>query len=72
MRLGATISFLAFLLPASVCLAPMASAENVGEATRIQRFAYQTPPQAGSKAPIYRLDPVVKNARLDTVPSGDR
>ena len=32
--------------------------------------AYQTPPQAGAKTPIFRLDPVVKNARLETVPTG--
>lgn len=50
--------------------AGVALADNVGEATRVQRFAYQTPPQAPSKAPLYRLDPVVKNARLETVTSG--
>jgi len=70
MRLSATVSFLAFLLPATVCFGSIALAENVGEATRIQRFAYQTPPQAADRAPIYRLDPVVRNARLETVPSG--
>lgn len=70
MRLSATVSFLAFLLPATVCFGSLALAENVGEATRIQRFAYQTPPQAPGKAPLYRLDPVVRNARLETVPSG--
>jgi hypothetical protein len=69
MRLNATASFLAFLLPATVCFGSMALAENVGEATRVQRYAYQTPPQAG-QAPLYRLDPVVRNARLETVPSG--
>jgi FecR protein len=46
-----------------------AFADNVGEATRVQRYAFQTPPQAG-KAPLYKLDPVVRNARLETVPSG--
>jgi hypothetical protein len=46
-----------------------ASAENVGSATRVQRYAYQTPPQT-SRAPLYRLNPVVRNARLETVPSG--
>lgn len=44
-------------------------AENVGQATRVQRFAYQTPPQA-QRTPVYRLNPVVKNSRLETVPSG--
>jgi hypothetical protein len=63
------VTALALLVPAALGLAAIASAENVGEATRIQRFAYQTPPQA-TKAPIYRLDPVVKNSRLETVPSG--
>ena len=63
------VSLFALLLPAVLGFAPAALAENVGEATRIQRYAYQTPPQAG-KAPIYRLDPVVRNARLETVPSG--
>lgn len=70
MRVNATVSLLAFLLPASVCFASIAIAENVGEATRVQRYAYQTPPQAGAKVPIFRLDPVVKNARLETVPTG--
>ena len=70
MRLNAAVSFLAFVLPASVCFGSIALAENVGEATRVQRYAYQTPPQAGAKAPIFRLDPVVKNARLETVPTG--
>jgi len=51
-------------------VAATAFAENVGEATRVQRFAYQTPPQLTTKAPLYRLDPVVQNARLETVPSG--
>jgi hypothetical protein len=70
MRLNAAVSFLVFLLPASVCFGSIALAENVGEATRVERYAYQTPPQAGNKAPIFRLDPVVKNARLETVPTG--
>ena len=69
MRLSATVSLLAFLLPASVAAASMAYAENVGAATRIQTFAYQTPPQA-NRTPIYRLDPVVRNATLQTVPNG--
>jgi hypothetical protein len=70
MRLNAAVSFLAFVLPATVCFGSIALAENVGEATRVQRYAYQTPPQASAKAPIFRLDPVVKNARLETVPTG--
>ncbi len=60
-----------FVLPVAAWLglAGIVSAEDVGEATRVQRFAYQTPPQA-DKGPLYRLDPVVRNARLETVPSG--
>lgn len=46
-----------------------ATAEGVGEATRVQRYAYQTPPQA-QRAPLYRMNPVVRNGRLDTVPQG--
>jgi hypothetical protein len=46
-----------------------ASAENVGEATRVSRFAYQTPPQT-QRGPLYRLNPVIRNSRLETVPSG--
>jgi hypothetical protein len=63
------VTVLALLVPALLGSAGFASAQAVGEATRVQRFAYQTPPQA-SQAPIYRLDPVVKNARLETVPKG--
>lgn len=63
------MTVLALLVPATLGLSAVAAAENVGEATRVQRFAYQTIPQA-QQAPIYRLDPVVKNARLETVPSG--
>lgn len=63
------LTVLALVVPALVGVTGAAFAENVGEATRIQRYAYQTPPQAG-KAPIYKLDPVVRNARLETVPSG--
>lgn len=63
------VALLTVLVPAVLGIAAAASAETVGEATRIQRFAYQTPPQA-SKTPVYRLDPVVRNAHLETVPSG--
>lgn len=63
------VAILTLLVPAVLGFAAAASAETVGEATRIQRFAYQTPPQA-SKTPVYRLDPVVRNAHLETVPSG--
>lgn len=63
------VSCFALLLSVALGALPAALAENVGEATRIQRYAYQTPPQAG-KAPIYRLDPVVRNAKLETVSSG--
>lgn len=63
------VTVLALLVPALLGSAGFASAQAVGEATRVQRFAYQTPPQA-SQAPIYRLDPVIKNARLETVPAG--
>lgn len=59
------------MVAAVATIAPVApaSADEVGQATRVQRFAYQTPPQA-SRAPIYRLNPVVKNAKLETVASG--
>jgi hypothetical protein len=50
-------------------LVSTALAENVGEATRVQRYAYQTP-AAQQRAPLYRLDPVVRDAKLETVPSG--
>lgn len=56
-------------LAASCTFVLPAVAENVGQATRIQRFAYQTPPQA-QRAPVYRLNPIVRNGRLETVPSG--
>jgi hypothetical protein len=59
----------ASVLAAFVGTASISSAENVGSATRVQRYAYQTPPQA-SRGPLYRLNPVVRNARLETVPSG--
>jgi len=39
------------------------SAENVGQATRVARFAYQTPPQT-QRAPLFRMNPVVRNGRL--------
>lgn len=60
---------LAFAAAAASMGAISASAQSVGQATRVQRFAYQTPPQAG-RAPLYKLNPVVTNARLETVPSG--
>ena len=69
MRLSAAVSLLAFALPASIAAASVAYADNVGAATRVQTFAYQTPPQA-NRAPLYRLDPVVRNAVLQTVPNG--
>lgn len=65
MRLASLAAAVAAVLVASV----PASAEPVGQATRVQRFAYQTPPQA-QRAPIYRLNPVVRNGRLETVPQG--
>jgi hypothetical protein len=69
MRLSAAVSLLAFILPASAAAVSVAYAETVGEATRVQMFAYQTPPQS-SRAPLYRLNPVVRNATLQTVPNG--
>lgn len=65
MRLASMAAALAALLMTSL----PSVAENVGQATRVQRFAYQTPPQA-QRTPVYRLNPVVKNSRLETVPSG--
>jgi hypothetical protein len=70
MRLSAAVSCVCLTLAASAAVVPAALGENVGEATRVQRFAYQTPPQTSGKAPLYRLDPVVRNAKLETVPSG--
>ena len=69
MRRSAAVSLLAFLAPAAIAAISVAYAENVGEATRVQTFAYQTPPQS-NRTPLYRLDPVVRNATLQTVPSG--
>ena len=43
--------------------------EDVGQATRVQRFAYQTPPQQ-QKTALYRFGKVERNARLETVASG--
>jgi len=63
------VTCLALLVPAWLGLAGVASAENVGEATRVQRYAYQTPPEA-QRGPLYRMDAVVRNAQLETVPSG--
>jgi hypothetical protein len=63
------VTVLALLIPATLGAAAVAAAENVGEATRVQRYAYQTQPTA-QRAPLFRLDPVVRNARLETVPSG--
>lgn len=63
------VTLLALMATATaVGLSTAALAENVGEATRVQRFAYQT--QSQQKAPLYRLDPVVRDAKLETVPSG--
>lgn len=61
--------WLVLAVSATAVSAMAADAEDVGQATRVQRFAYQTPPQAG-RAPIYKLNPVLKNAKLETVPSG--
>lgn len=69
MRLRTAVSILALVAPAALAAASFAYAENVGEATRVQTFAYQTPPQAG-RTPLYRLNPVVRNATLQTVPNG--
>jgi hypothetical protein len=61
---------LAALAAATVSLSvTAASAEDVGQATRVQRFAYQTAPQA-NRAPLYRMGAIVKNAKLETVPAG--
>ena len=65
MRLASMAAAVAALLVTSL----PSVAENVGQATRVQRFAYQTPPQA-QRTPVYRLNPVVRNGRLETVPSG--
>ncbi len=52
---------------------PAAKAGKAGEATRVVRFAYQTPsPDAdgSSRLPLYRFGDVLENALLETVPSG--
>jgi len=69
-RLRGTVSVCAMAFAAAIAAGELAHAENVGEATRVQRYAYQTPPQAPAKAPLYKLDPVVRNAKLETVPTG--
>lgn len=63
------IGLIALCTGISVVFALPAFADDVGQATRVQRFAYQTPPQA-QKVPIYKLNSVVKNSKLETVPSG--
>lgn len=65
-----TVSVCALAFASAIALGGLAYAQNVGEATRVQKYAYQTPPQAPGKAPLYKLDPVVRNAKLETVPSG--
>lgn len=60
---------LAVALTALVMSTLPVSADTVGQATRVARFAYQTPPQT-QRIPLYRLNPVVRNSRLETVPSG--
>lgn len=69
MRISAAVSVIALLASAGVAAVSASYAETVGEATRVQTFAYQTPPQAG-RAPLYKLNPVVRNATLQTVPNG--
>ncbi len=63
------LSTLAAAITALLITSMPASAENVGQATRVARFAYQTPPQT-QRAPLYRLNPVVRNSRIETVPQG--
>jgi hypothetical protein len=43
-----------------------AGAEQVGEATRVRLFAYQTPPQTPRET-VYRLSPIMRNAKLETI-----
>jgi hypothetical protein len=47
-------------------LAVPALAEKVGEATRVRLVAYQTPP-AAARETVYRLSPILRNAKLETV-----
>jgi hypothetical protein len=65
MRLASMAAALAAVIVTSL----PSAAENVGQATRVQRFAYQTPPQA-QRVPVFRMNPVARNSRLETVPSG--
>ncbi len=59
--------FQLLIVASSLCSA--AAADPVCVATRVQRFAYQTPTEA-VKAPLYHLGNVQRNARLETVASG--
>lgn len=69
MRARTAVSVVALVGSAAMAALSVAYADTVGEATRVQTFAYQTPPQAG-RAPLYKLNPIVQNATLQTVPNG--
>ncbi|HAH11505.1 MAG TPA: hypothetical protein DCL54_18360 [Alphaproteobacteria bacterium] len=57
---------LAGLTVTSAAAAWPARAETVGEATRVRLVAYQTPP-AANRETVYRLSPILRNAKLETV-----
>ena len=60
---------LTLCLPLLLLGSSLAAAEPVGQATRVQRFAWQTPPQT-PRAALYRLGSVERNARLETASAG--
>lgn len=58
----------ALLMSAAVAaaLTAPAFADKVGEATRVRLAAYQTPP-AAARENVYRLSPILRNAKLETI-----
>ena len=59
----------ALIIAAGLAAAPALAADKVGEATRLILYAYQTPAD-DARAPLYRLDPVFKDATVETVADG--
>lgn len=60
-----TYSMGAIAILAGLAAAPV-WAEKVGEATRVRLVAYQTAP-AAERETVYRLSPILRNAKLETV-----
>ncbi|NWH09192.1 MAG: FecR domain-containing protein [Alphaproteobacteria bacterium] len=65
---GTAKSFALALLGAAALVTP-ASAEEVGEFTKVLLYAYQKPP-GGEQAAAYALDPVIRNASVSAVRDG--